>query len=90
MAVEKHEFIGFLEGRDALGSCVACKRADWRLLTREVLDLKRQILKEFSLVAFEVPTGASSVGVYVLVCGGCGLVRMHAVDGFTGVLQEKE
>ena len=90
MEVEKHEFVRFLEDRGALGSCVACRRGDWRLLTREMLDLNRQILKEFSLVAFEVPTGASKVGVYVLVCGGCGLVRLHAVDGFTGVLQEKD
>jgi hypothetical protein len=81
MALEKHQFLDYLEARGSSMVCSCCGTDAWHMLIHDVEDIKNQQLMAFSLLHSDAKKDVSAaLDVLVIVCTNCGLVRMHCVQ----------
>lgn len=75
--LEKHKFLNYLEANGSNMACPYCSCESWEMLIEDPVNLQDQRIMEFSLRRL---TGGISVAAVVMVCGGCGFLRMHSVE----------
>lgn len=77
MRMEKHWYLHRLEDLGAHLTCPSCSKNIWDMMIEDPVRLDDQRLMEFALVR---SGGRLAIDVVVMVCRGCGLVRMHSAE----------
>lgn len=69
------KFAAFLQSKKANPNCISCGANNWTIPDDDSATLRLPILERGNVISMPGP----AIPSYIMICGNCGFIRMHAV-----------